>query len=75
MPNISAAYKISSHLSELLNTKISPMEVFDEMFLIENSMNGKNKMLNEYVKRIMLDNMTPKTESDKKRLKKQITNP
>ena len=72
MPNIAAAGKIAIHLSDLLNTKITCMEVFDEMFLIEMGDCGKDKVLNMYVKRIMLDYMTPKHKSDKDRLKNQI---
>lgn len=60
MANIAAAGIIATHLSDLLNTKIGTLEVHDEMFLIENSMQPKNNILNTYVKKIMKDYMTKK---------------
>jgi hypothetical protein len=69
MANIAAAGKIAMYLTSLLNTNITTMEVFDEMFLIEHGMCGDNKVLNAYVKKAMLDYMTPKTQADFKRLK------
>jgi hypothetical protein len=60
MANISAAIIIAKHLTELLNTKINTMDVFNEMFLIEHGRESKNKILNQFVKKIMVDHMTKK---------------
>lgn len=72
MASIQAAIIIAKHLSDLLNTKISSMTVFDEMFLIEMGQCGKDKILNQYIKKIMADNMKPKNQTDYKRLTNQI---
>ena len=72
MANWLASKIIASALTDLLNTPISTMKVFDEMFLIEMGSSGKDKVFNKYVSKMMLDHMTPKNESTKKKLKKSL---
>lgn len=57
MAHIGAAKIIASYLTDFLGTKIDIMKVHDEMFLIEHKMEGKDKTLNQFVKKIMEDNM------------------
>jgi hypothetical protein len=71
MASIGAAGIIAKHLTDLLNTKIDIMVVFDEMFLIEHGQCGKDKILNKYIKKIMADNMTAKNKTDYQRLTNQ----
>lgn len=73
MANPAAAMKIAHYLSDFLNTKIGFSEVFDEMFLIEHGMCGKDKMLNKYIRETMAEWMTPKTQADYKKLKNPIS--
>jgi len=68
MAEIGAASIIAKYLTELLNKKINIMTVYDEMFLIEHGQCGKDKVLNEYIKKIMADNMKPKNRTDFEKL-------
>ena len=64
MADIRAANIISQALTSLLNTKIDVMTVYDEMFLIEHGMVGKDAVLNQYIKKIMKDYMTNKLKTN-----------
>jgi hypothetical protein len=45
----------SKHLSEMLNTKISWIDVYNELFFYENGIESSNKSLGRFVELFLID--------------------
>jgi hypothetical protein len=62
--------KLSRYLTDFLNTKVSFLEVTDELLLYECGMKPKNKVLSQYVVKFLTDAAAEKGVVIKNKIKK-----